>query len=622
MANRITANKARKRAVANKNSRWFGRSEENRLEPECWPHITPSFKLETGQKIFTIGSCFARNIESHLSELGFEIPMLEIDDKNDSGAFSNQALNKYSPPSIYQELKWAHDIMARDDKVHKYDILPLLIEKGTDQYYDLHIVSQSAKSFETVSKIRKAIYQVYRQAFHANTIVITLGLIEAFWDKLSELYIVGLPVSLRRQELDRFEFSKLNFNECFDYIDQTIQLLDAFGSKNYLITTSPVAMNRTHTKDDVIIANTHSKSTLRAVAGAISDKYTNVDYFPSFESVMLSRSNYVWEDDLQHVNYSFVGKVVNRLVAVYTDLETREQDTEKTQTTNSEDLYDFSAHMQFGNTNLAREIYASIQNPELIEDIVFHVHAARLNMILGNRKSAQAHLKVASKQVSQNEREQIKLVEVFYWLGRRDDAMKFVKRLFQSVKHMPTEPLLLMKIIRFKMPREDQVSLLQEHFENKPGEAAATNHVADLLMEMGQNEAAETVLRKICIDETVDHWPFVKLGNLLAESQKWDEAAAFIQKALDRDDSSPQLKRRMAHILNEAGYLEDAQKFIEDYIQIAPKDAHGYVLQGRILNTLGISDKAIESYETAKAINSKMKFVDKEIDAIKQTLSV
>ncbi|MEM1201298.1 MAG: hypothetical protein AAGI06_18500, partial [Pseudomonadota bacterium] len=46
---------------------------ENRIEPLCKPGFKPNFHLEPGEKIFTIGSCFARNIEKALATRGFDV---------------------------------------------------------------------------------------------------------------------------------------------------------------------------------------------------------------------------------------------------------------------------------------------------------------------------------------------------------------------------------------------------------------------------------------------------------------------------------------------------------------------------------------------------------------------
>lgn len=53
---------ALKTSLANPEAHWASRSEENRLEPECWPSLRPSFEISPGARIFAVGSCFARNI--------------------------------------------------------------------------------------------------------------------------------------------------------------------------------------------------------------------------------------------------------------------------------------------------------------------------------------------------------------------------------------------------------------------------------------------------------------------------------------------------------------------------------------------------------------------------------
>jgi adenylylsulfate kinase len=55
-------------------SKWPARGPGCRLEPEAWPVLAPRFRFSVGDKIFTIGSCFARNIEALLKTLGFRVP--------------------------------------------------------------------------------------------------------------------------------------------------------------------------------------------------------------------------------------------------------------------------------------------------------------------------------------------------------------------------------------------------------------------------------------------------------------------------------------------------------------------------------------------------------------------
>ena len=53
--------------------KWPERSKANRLEPVCQPLYEPSFHIKSNDKIFTLGSCFARNIENHMVNYGIDV---------------------------------------------------------------------------------------------------------------------------------------------------------------------------------------------------------------------------------------------------------------------------------------------------------------------------------------------------------------------------------------------------------------------------------------------------------------------------------------------------------------------------------------------------------------------
>lgn len=624
MPKSVSADIARKRAIGNKNSRWLGRNEPNRLEPECWPVLNPSFQFEPGQKIFTIGSCFARNIESHLSELGYNIPMLSLSEVNENGEFANQFLNKYTTPSIYQELKWAYDILQRDNIVSKSDTDPLFFTKDEQTVFDMHLVSQASKDYDSVFARRQAVYKTFVEAFSADIVIITLGQTETYFDTETGLYVyvTGVPVSLRREQLKRFEFVELDYSLTYEYLKKSIDLLNSVSPKKFLVTTSPVPTNRTYTSQDVITQSLFSKSISRAVAGQIAVDHENVDYFPSFESVMLSKQAYVWEDDLQHVNFHFVGRIVSRLVEYYTDISSEVGEAETPGLPDTDTLQHFNSLMQYGDINNARALYLSF--PEAltgIKDPLFHVHAARLNMFDNNKSRALSHMEPALAHKSRWGREHIKLIDVLYWAGQRADALALVRRLFDDAKDLPNEALIMMRGVRHMMPKEDQILLLKEHYWGQAGEAAAMNYIADLYVEMGQTDEAITALMKACSASDNDHWPFVKLGNLLAETGHPMEAAEYIQKALDIDDSSKQLKRRLAFLLFEAQDLRNAAAYAKAFLADSPKDIHGHALLGRILEADQDFKPALKHFKKALELKPTNKVFQKAVTRLEQLIS-
>ncbi len=76
---------------------------KERLVPEVWPECTPSFKINKKNEIFTISSCFIRDIEEHLANLGYKIPMMNFSvPKTERKAPRAGIFNKFSPPAIFR----------------------------------------------------------------------------------------------------------------------------------------------------------------------------------------------------------------------------------------------------------------------------------------------------------------------------------------------------------------------------------------------------------------------------------------------------------------------------------------------------------------------------------------
>src|SRR5947207_8774823 len=95
------------------------------------PGITPGFKLRREDKLFAIGSCFARGIESALIEQKMEV--LSRTTEFDSFPAANNEMrlgftNKYNTFSIYNELHWALDPAAEFPR-HS------LVEVGNGLFY-------------------------------------------------------------------------------------------------------------------------------------------------------------------------------------------------------------------------------------------------------------------------------------------------------------------------------------------------------------------------------------------------------------------------------------------------------------------------------------------------------
>lgn len=302
-------------------SKWPSRTPGNRLEPNTWPVLRPKFTLEPGSTIFTIGSCFARNIEEHLHAAGFRIPTLDFSaPRSEWPGRSNGILNKYTPSGILQELEWAAAaIDAPDAETVGRALAEPLLHVGDEQYVDLELAGYEPVSRERALSRRRELLDLMRSAFSADALIITLGLAEAWWDNARNQYMQQAPKGLwARRFPGRFSFKVLNFSDSYAMTRAAIDLiLSRNPAARMLLTTSPVPIGVTLTEQDVIVSNTYAKSMLRTVCGEIAAIHPSVDYFPSYENVMLSKSPDVWMNDLIHVESRFVGEIVKRFIHAY-----------------------------------------------------------------------------------------------------------------------------------------------------------------------------------------------------------------------------------------------------------------------------------------------------------------
>ena len=116
----------------NPHAGWGVRTEENRIEPFTRPAFDAPFRFEAGERIFTIGSCFARNVENELARRGFGLPMRDL---FKTPAFERLApwyVNNYGAPSIYNEFAWAFG----EEPFGEADAF---VELDDGRYYDLSL---------------------------------------------------------------------------------------------------------------------------------------------------------------------------------------------------------------------------------------------------------------------------------------------------------------------------------------------------------------------------------------------------------------------------------------------------------------------------------------------------
>ncbi len=278
------------------------------------PSIRSGFKMRPDDKLFAIGSCFARGIEAAL--LARKIEVLSAAPEFASFQPVTQDVtalgftNKYNTYSIYNELRWALDPEACFPK-------DSIVDVDNGNAYDPHTnPTLPLADLEETLRRRSIIQLVNARVAQCRVVIITLGLVEVWRDKIANTFTntTPLPGALRNHP-DRYEFHVSDFSQNFANLEHIHALLSQFGHPGFqvVVTVSPVPLMATFSTEDVVIANTYSKSTLRAVAQEWAAAYENVHYFPSYEIVLNSERTVTWEDDLRHVR----GPIVQHIMRIF-----------------------------------------------------------------------------------------------------------------------------------------------------------------------------------------------------------------------------------------------------------------------------------------------------------------
>jgi tetratricopeptide (TPR) repeat protein len=314
----LSFEEARRNKSRDPGARWANMVGE--FDGDVFPKLKPSFRIRPGDTVFTIGSCFARNIEQHLKDVGCRVPMMELHlpaEEWNGGA--NAAMNKFHPPAFRQCLEWTGRIFDKGGRVAWEDCAPLAFDFGDGRYLDMDMAATPPVSRERFTERRQHIYDVFSTVFAADCLMMTPGLIEAWRDTTTGLYVHEPPTNktmVARRE--RWEFEVLSYEQC---LADLLAAIDAVRARNpevkVLITTSPVPLTASFSGEDIRTANAHSKAVLRAVCGTATGLRPAVDYFPSYEAATLTAPHRVWDPDRVHVSEAFIGKIVAHLLDGY-----------------------------------------------------------------------------------------------------------------------------------------------------------------------------------------------------------------------------------------------------------------------------------------------------------------
>lgn len=307
----VSAEEALRRVRASQpNNRFPGRKDPRTRSGLLFPGVTPSFKITAGEKVFTVGSCFARNAEEYLTQ--FEVPTLDFAvPVSEFPGRANGLLNEYTPTAIARRLQWCLDGF---DSTGFGDTLV----GSPDRCVDLCLATGMPVTHRRALERRREVDALYRSLLSSDVLILTLGYIETWFDSLTQVYLSRHPPpQLMRREPDRFVFRQLDQSTCLGQLEPVMDRLMEVGPGRVIVTVSPVPLQTTFSGMDCVTANGLSKSTLLCVAHALARRYPGrVDYFPSYDIVMSGGRRSFWFDQV-HVRSSVVRRIVRELCVTY-----------------------------------------------------------------------------------------------------------------------------------------------------------------------------------------------------------------------------------------------------------------------------------------------------------------
>lgn len=485
-----------------------------------FPALTPSFTVPAGARIFTIGSCFARNIERHIDRLGYDLPVLRfaVPETECNALRPNAILNRYTPPAILQDVLWTDAVARRGGKVRLADCEPFLFRAGETQWIDLGLAQFRPVSPARFLERRQQIFDIFREMFRAELVVLTLGLIEAWFDRETSQYIQEAPVQRAFARVpERFVFETLSYEQCLDSLTRAVAAIRARNPQaRFLVTTSPVPMGRSFNEGDVLVNNMTSKSVLRAAAAALVRAHEGMDYFPSYESVMLTKSWDIWESDRIHVSEAFVGKIVAHLVSHYFPAGSPARMLQQRAFTALKDN-DAAAALALVEEALAltpedaalrllqAQCLTALGNPAAAEAIVDALIAAdpanaalhyERSLVLEAQTKTDAAIEAvqaAGRLAPREARHFIRQGELLFAAGRFQRALYAYRR---AVQLSPHRPRLLLRVSRLELRlgrKEEALATAAEVAQRNPGNAEILAHYAETLAHAGRLAEARAI---------------------------------------------------------------------------------------------------------------------------------
>lgn len=276
----------------------------------------PKFNIKPRQKVVTFGSCFAQHIGRAMAARGYGWTNHELAPEGLSeeharafnyGIFSARTGNIYTTSLLRQWTRWALGKQVAPEEVWETD----------GRFFDPfrpQIEPDGFASAEEVVASRSYTIETFRKAIvESDVFVFTLGLTESWFDSKTGLEYPMCPGTAAGEfDRERHVFRNQNFTRVLRALRESIELMrEANPALKFILTVSPVPLTASNSGNHVLVATSHSKAILRAVAGQLAGR-DGVDYFPSYEIISAPPfKGAFFEDNLRSVKPEGVAFVMD-----------------------------------------------------------------------------------------------------------------------------------------------------------------------------------------------------------------------------------------------------------------------------------------------------------------------
>jgi hypothetical protein len=270
----------------------------------------PSFGIEPADRVFCMGSCFARAVGRMLHDAGVHATFAGL-------------THRYNIFNMLQTVRWAMTPAPALASIDDH-LVPLTDGRWFDPHDRSALQEGYAAPQDALPIWQRTLADVHTALRDCNTFIMTLGLVEVWRDERTGVWLNQPPPRDRACDFaDRFTVHATTQAANKAALLELIALVRAINpAMRMVISVSPIPLRATFCHDDIFVATATGKATLRsaldeALRELAAGGARHIDYFPSYEIVTFQRSGDVFRDrndagapDCLHIREDFITRAI------------------------------------------------------------------------------------------------------------------------------------------------------------------------------------------------------------------------------------------------------------------------------------------------------------------------